>query len=133
MKAAVLYEVRQPLRIEEIEIPEVSDEDVLIKVAVCGVCHTDLKVIEGRTRFTPPTVLGHEVAGTVERVGSHCQDFKAGDPVIIGMPSGANAQAQSGVVNPFQPHVPRPGIKICFLRGPQGISIELLDRDPKYA
>jgi catechol 2,3-dioxygenase-like lactoylglutathione lyase family enzyme len=30
------------------------------------------------------------------------------------------------------PHVPRPGIKICFLRGPQGISIELLDRDPKY-
>jgi catechol 2,3-dioxygenase-like lactoylglutathione lyase family enzyme len=31
-----------------------------------------------------------------------------------------------------EPHVPRPGIKICFLRGPQGISIELLDRDPKY-
>src|SRR3972149_2355036 len=85
MKAAVLYEVRQPLRIEEIEIPEVSDEDVLIKVAVCGVCHTDLKVIEGRTRFAPPTVLGHEVAGTVKRVGSHCQDFKAGDRVIIGM------------------------------------------------
>jgi S-(hydroxymethyl)glutathione dehydrogenase / alcohol dehydrogenase len=85
MKAAVFYEVRQPLRIEEIEMPEVSDEDVLIKIAVCGVCHTDLKVIEGRTRFTPPTVLGHEVAGTVERVGSHCQDFKAGDRVIIGM------------------------------------------------
>src|SRR3990172_1192897 len=85
MKAAVLYEVRQPLRIEEIEIPEVSDEDVLIKLAACGGCHTDLKVIEGRTRFTPPTVLGHEVAGTVERVGSHCQDFNAGDRVIIGM------------------------------------------------
>ncbi len=85
MKAAVLYEVRQPLRIEEIEVPEVSDDGVLIKVAVCGVCHTDLKVVEGRTRFTPPTVLGHEVAGTVERVGSHCQDFKAGDRVIIGM------------------------------------------------
>ena len=32
-----------------------------------------------------------------------------------------------------EPHVPRPGIKICFLRGPQGISIELLERDPKYA
>ena len=31
-----------------------------------------------------------------------------------------------------EPHVPRPGIKICFLRGPQGISIELLERDPKY-
>ncbi|MGZ8454729.1 MAG: alcohol dehydrogenase catalytic domain-containing protein, partial [Candidatus Binatia bacterium] len=38
-------------------MPEVHDEDVLIKVASCGVCHTDLKVIEGRNRFTPPTIL----------------------------------------------------------------------------
>lgn len=37
-----------------------------------------------------------------------------------------------GVAFTQEPHVPRPGIKICFLRGPQGISIELLDRDPKY-
>jgi D-arabinose 1-dehydrogenase-like Zn-dependent alcohol dehydrogenase len=85
MKAALLYEVRQPLRIEEIEAPVVSDEDVLIKVAACGVCHTDLKVVEGRNRFTPPTILGHEVAGTIERVGARCIDFKAGDRVIIGM------------------------------------------------
>ena len=69
MKAAVLYEVRQPLEIEDLHIPDVGDEDVLIKVASCGVCHTDLKVIEGRNRFTPPTVLGHEVAGTVEQIG----------------------------------------------------------------
>jgi catechol 2,3-dioxygenase-like lactoylglutathione lyase family enzyme len=38
-----------------------------------------------------------------------------------------------GVEFTQQPHVPRPGIKVCFLRGPQGISIELLDRDPKYS
>lgn len=38
-----------------------------------------------------------------------------------------------GVEFTKEPHSPRPGIKICFLRGPQGISIELLDRDPKYA
>ena len=85
MKAAVLYEARQPLRIEELQIPEVGEEDVLIKVASCGVCHTDLKVVEGRNRFTPPTILGHEVAGTVEQTGAHCKDFKAGDRVIIGM------------------------------------------------
>ena len=85
MKAAVLYEPRQPLKIEELEMPEVHDEDVLIKVASCGVCHTDLKVFEGRNRFTPPTVLGHEVAGTVERVGPRCREFKPGDRVIIGM------------------------------------------------
>ena len=38
-----------------------------------------------------------------------------------------------GVEFTMEPNVPRPGIKICFIRGPQGISIELLDRDPKYA
>jgi lactoylglutathione lyase len=44
------------------------------------------------------------------------------------------AELQSkGVEFTKPPHVPRPGIKICFLRGPQGISIELLDRDPKYS
>ena len=85
MKAAVLLEARQPLRIEELEMPDVDDEDVLIKVAACGVCHTDLKVVEGRNRFTPPTILGHEVAGTIEQVGARCQDFKVGDRVIIGM------------------------------------------------
>jgi D-arabinose 1-dehydrogenase-like Zn-dependent alcohol dehydrogenase len=76
MKAAVLYEARQPLKIEEVEMPAVGDEDVLIKVASCGVCHTDLKVMEGRNRFTPPTVLGHEVAGTVQRIGAGCRDVK---------------------------------------------------------
>lgn len=85
MKAAVLYEARQPLKIEDLEMPAVHDEDVLIQVVSCGVCHTDLKVAEGRSRFTPPTILGHEVAGTVEEVGSQCRDFKAGDRVIIGM------------------------------------------------
>jgi len=85
MKAAILYEARQPLKIEELEMPAVGDEDVLIKVASCGVCHTDLKVMEGRNRFTPPTILGHEVAGTVAEVGARCRDFKVGDGVIIGM------------------------------------------------
>jgi S-(hydroxymethyl)glutathione dehydrogenase/alcohol dehydrogenase len=85
MKAAILYKARQALGIEELEMPEVRDEDVLIRVVSCGVCHTDLKVMEGRNRFTPPTVLGHEVAGTVERAGARCGEFKAGDRVIIGM------------------------------------------------
>src|SRR5512146_2903980 len=85
MKAAVLYKARQPLRIEDLELPNVDDEDILIKVVSCGVCHTDLKVVEGRNRFTPPTILGHEVAGVIEELGAHCRDLKAGDRVIIGM------------------------------------------------
>ena len=85
MKAAVLHEARQPLQLEELEMPNVGDEDLLIKVTACGVCHTDLKVFEGRNRFTPPTVLGHEVAGTVEQIGNRCQHFAEGDRVIVGM------------------------------------------------
>src|ERR1700745_385981 len=77
MKAAVLHEARQPLQIEELEMPEVGDEDILIKVAACGVCHTGLKVVEGRNRFPPPAI--------VEQVGARGKDFKAGDRVIIGM------------------------------------------------
>ena len=50
MKAAVLYEARQPLKIEELEMPEVNDDDVLIKVASCGVCHTDLKSLVPSSR-----------------------------------------------------------------------------------
>ena len=57
MKAAVLYEARQPLQIEELEMPQVGDEDILIKVAACGVCHTDLKVVEGRTASRPRPFL----------------------------------------------------------------------------
>ena len=66
-------------------MPQVGEQDILIRVACCGVCHTDLKVMEGRNRFTPPTILGHEVAGVVERAGSRCVDFAEGDAVIIGM------------------------------------------------
>ena len=77
MKAAVLYEARQPLKIEELKMPDVDEEDVLIKVASCGVCHTDLKVVEGRNRFTPPTILGHEVAGTVEEKLAAAKSFGA--------------------------------------------------------
>jgi lactoylglutathione lyase len=51
---------------------------------------------------------------------------------VSGIDALAAELKKKGVEFSKEPHVPRPGIKICFLRGPQGISIELLDRDPKY-
>src|SRR5450759_2937065 len=86
MKAAVLYEAQQPLVVEELEMPTVGDEDVLIKVFACGVCHTDLKVFQGRNHFKSPTIMGHEVSGIIERVGARSRNyFQEGDRVIIGM------------------------------------------------
>ena len=51
---------------------------------------------------------------------------------VSGIDAIAAALKKKGVEFSKEPQVPRPGIKVCFLRGPQGISIELLDRDPKY-
>lgn len=86
MKAAVLYEAGRPLKVDELAMPAVGEDDVLIKVAACGVCHTDLKVVEGRNHFTPPTILGHEVSGVIEQVGARQKEsFKEGARVIIGM------------------------------------------------
>lgn len=86
MQAAVLYEVHKPLRIEELETPAAADDEVLIKVHACGVCHTDLKAVEGSTPFQPPTLLGHEVSGTIMEVGKGQQaTFKEGEKVIVGM------------------------------------------------
>ena len=86
MKAAVLQGVGQELVIEEFETPDVGDDDVLLEVAACGVCHTDLKVQDGSIPSSPPTVLGHEVSGTVVGAGKNQREhFKDGDHVTVGM------------------------------------------------
>lgn len=86
MQAAVLYEARKPLQIEEMETPSIGDTEVLIRVAACGVCHTDLKAVEGSIPFQSPSLLGHEVSGTIEGVGKEQRAaFKEGDRVIVGM------------------------------------------------
>ena len=86
MKAAVLYEGQHALEVEDVEMPAVDENDVLIRVTACGVCHTDLKAVEGTLPFKSPTILGHEVSGTIEQVGRLQQEaFKEGDRVIVGM------------------------------------------------
>lgn len=80
-----LNEVERPLRLVEMKIPEISENEVLIKVEACGVCHTELDEIEGRTappRF--PIVLGHEVAGSIARIGKKVKNWSIGDRVGVG-------------------------------------------------
>jgi len=82
MKAAVLRALHAPLEIEEVEIGQPGPREVLVRTAACGVCHSDLHVVEGALPTTLPAVLGHEPAGVVERVGSEVRQFAAGDHVI---------------------------------------------------
>lgn len=83
MKAAVLTQTKQ-IEIQELPIPAVSPGDVLIRTAATGICGSDLHVFRGTHPFRkPPVVLGHEIAGVVERVGADVQDFKPGDRVTV--------------------------------------------------
>ncbi len=85
MKAAVFRAADQPMRIEEVPTPEPRAGEVLVRVAGCGVCHTDLHYLDhGTPTFKPPPIiLGHEVAGTIETVGPGVTALAAGQRVLI--------------------------------------------------
>jgi len=69
MKAAVLRDHEVGLQIETLRTPRPKSGEVLIKVAACGLCHSDLHVIGGAIAFPLPAVLGHEVSGTIVELG----------------------------------------------------------------
>ncbi|MCA9039385.1 MAG: zinc-dependent alcohol dehydrogenase family protein [Planctomycetaceae bacterium] len=80
-----LKETNEPLELAEVPVPEPSADEVLIRVSACGVCHTELDEIEGRTpppQF--PVVPGHEVIGYVEKCGPNVSRLKTGDRVGVG-------------------------------------------------
>jgi len=85
MKAAVFHHPKKPLQIEEIDKPKPKLNEMVVKVAACGVCMTDLHYIDhGVPTFKkPPIILGHEPSGIVADVGDDVKTFKAGDRVII--------------------------------------------------
>ena len=89
MKAAVLYEPKTPLKIEELELDEPGTGEVLVKMMASGVCHSDWHVAKGEWSHVPlPSVLGHEGAGVVEAVGASVTNVKPGDHVILSWKAG---------------------------------------------
>jgi len=80
MRAGV-YREKGIVRVEEVPVPEVSDGEVLIKVAACGICGTDIKKIY-HAYVPPPQILGHEIAGTVVALGRGITKWKLGDRVM---------------------------------------------------
>jgi L-iditol 2-dehydrogenase len=80
MRAGV-YRDKGIVRVEEVPVPEVGQREVLIKVAACGICGTDIKKIYQRY-VEPPQILGHELAGTVVAVGPGVTKFHPGDRVM---------------------------------------------------
>ncbi len=70
------------LRVEELIRPQPGPGEVLVEVAACGVCHTDLHVVKGEVAFPTPCVLGHEISGTVRETGAGVTGFAPGDRVV---------------------------------------------------
>ncbi|HET7340166.1 MAG TPA: Zn-dependent alcohol dehydrogenase [Methylomirabilota bacterium] len=79
--AAVLYQVKQPLVIEDVEVLEPAAGEVLVRWVANGVCHSDLHVITGDYPHPLPVVLGHEAAGVVDKVGAGVTSVAPGDHV----------------------------------------------------
>ena len=85
MKSAIFYGEHQ-LKVEDTPVPEIGDNDVLIKVMACGICGTDVHIYEGdkgAADTNPPTILGHEFAGVIEKVGKKVNSHKVGDRVCV--------------------------------------------------
>jgi S-(hydroxymethyl)glutathione dehydrogenase/alcohol dehydrogenase len=83
VKAAVLEDFGSPLQVQELELAEPRDGEVLVRLVACGVCHTDLYTASGADPSGyAPTVLGHEGAGVVERVGDGVTSLAPGDHVV---------------------------------------------------
>jgi propanol-preferring alcohol dehydrogenase len=83
-KISDLKKERAPLEAVDMPVPAPGDNEILVKVSVCGVCHTELDEIEGRTPpKTFPVIPGHQIVGRVEKTGTKAGRFKTGERVGI--------------------------------------------------
>ena len=81
MQAAV-YRGNGCLCLEEVEVPPIESGEILVRVAACGVCPTDIKKIHYNT-LAPPRIFGHETSGTIVQLGSSVRGFEIGDRVAL--------------------------------------------------
>lgn len=77
---AVVYRGVDDLRVEEVPVPRLGGGDLLVRVAACGVCPTDIKKIHHGT-VPPPRIFGHETAGTIVKIGAKVRGFRVGERV----------------------------------------------------
>ncbi len=88
MKAAVLHDFAQPLAIEDVPTPTPDADELLIKIAASGVCHSDLHIASGEWEMLKraakfPLILGHEITGTVAAIGAGVEGFTIGERVGV--------------------------------------------------
>src|SRR6476661_1812937 len=95
MRAMVLETARTPLRMRELPTPVPAAREILLEVAACGVCRTDLHVVDGELPNPKlPLIPGHEIVGRVAALGADVAGFAVGER--IGVPGSATPAARGG-------------------------------------
>lgn len=81
---AACYYGPKDIRIEERPVPALTDDNLIVKVHACAICGTDLKIFNvGNPRCTPPRIIGHELVGTIIKVGRDVKDFFTGERITL--------------------------------------------------
>ncbi len=101
--AAIAAAPHAPLTLTEVEIDDPRDDEVLVRVLACGVCHTDIACRDQALPVPLPSVLGHEGAGIVERVGAAVRAVGPGDRVLLSYDSCATCPS-CRAAQPFYCH-----------------------------
>lgn len=134
MKAARILEYRKPLVLEDIPIPDIKADEVLVKVEACGMCRSDVLLVDGFFQtyadIPPPVIPGHEITGTIHALGSvvpAAAGFEEGDHVVVspGWGDGVCRHCQQGNAQ-ICPNVRWPGF------GPYGGFAEYIPVPARY-
>jgi L-iditol 2-dehydrogenase len=112
MQALVLTEYRK-LELQDVDQPKIGPEDVLVQVAACGICGSDVHGYDGSSgRRVPPIIMGHEAAGTIAEVGSSVNRVQIGDRVTF------DSTISCGRCEPCR----RGAVNLCVSRRVLGVS-----------
>ncbi|MGQ4601257.1 zinc-binding dehydrogenase [Nocardia sp. R6R-6] len=87
MRSALLHDNGGPLTLEDVESAALEPDEILVRIAGVGICHTDLTAINGTVPLPLPAVVGHEGAGVVKAVGTDVTTLSAGDHVVLSFDS----------------------------------------------
>src|SRR5215469_14471147 len=135
MKAARIHEYNKPLVLEDVPVPDIHPDEILVNVKACGMCRSDVllvdKFFQGYGDIKPPVTPGHEITGVVSKIGgavSKSAGFEEGDHVVVA-PGWGDGTCRHCLVGDTQicPHVRWPGF------GPYGGFAEFLPVPARYA
>jgi len=98
--AAVLRSADQPYSIETIELPDIADDEVLVRIVSAGICHTD-SILRNAAAMLLPIIPGHEGAGVVEAVGAGVTSISPGDHVVLSFDSCGQCRNCADHLNPY--------------------------------